>query len=234
MQGVQEPSRRGLRTIVFVDYQNMYRSARDAFGWRSAPGHFGNLRPLGLANLIALRDPRLQVIQVRVYTGIHTPQGNQTQYSMAQRRISAWVAEAPERVQVFPRPLRYSRDRPQGQEKGVDVELAIDLVSLAIDDAFDVLVLASGDSDLVPSLQFVAGRYPEKRIITLGYRPEPGFDADAPAPLDLPRATVERRTIDKSAFEQIADKRNFYEPASDVSSRLAPGRWEAIKRRFSR
>jgi len=30
------------RTILFVDYQNMYRSAREAFGWESEGGHFGN------------------------------------------------------------------------------------------------------------------------------------------------------------------------------------------------
>lgn len=228
-----QPAQAGVRTIVFVDYQNMYRSARDAFGWRAAGGHFGNLRPLALANVMAQRDPRLEIAQVRVYTGIHTPQGNQAQYSMAQRRISAWVAEAPDRVQVFPRPLRYSRDRPQGQEKGVDVELAIDIVSLAIDDEFDALVLGSGDSDLVPALQFVADRYPEKRIITLGYRAERGFEMEAPPALDLPRGTVERRTIDKRAFDQIADKRNFYEPASDASGRLPTDRWEGIKRRFT-
>lgn len=231
---MQAKKQQGQRTVVFIDYQNMYRSARDAFGWRSEPGGFGNFRPLALGALLVARDRRLELAQIRVYTGIHTPRGNQVQNAMMQRRLSAWVAEDAQRVHVFPRPLRYSSSRPKGEEKGVDVELAIDLVSLAIDDAFDVLVLGSGDSDLVPALQFVADRYPDKRIVTLGYRAEQGFESEAPAALDLPRGTVERRTINKLTFGQIADKRNFYEATSDASRHLSPDRWDGIKRRFSR
>ena len=74
----------------------------------------------------------------------------------------------------FPRPLRYSPKRPHGEEKGVDVELAIDIVSLALDDLFDVCVLASADTDLVPSLQLVADRFPDKTLVTLGLEPLPG------------------------------------------------------------
>ncbi|MGH3041921.1 MAG: NYN domain-containing protein [Gaiellaceae bacterium] len=219
------------RAVVFIDYQNMYRSARDAFGWASEAGHFGNFRPLGLGGL-AIRGKGCILSQVRVYTGIHTPRGNAVQYAMAQRRIGAWIAEAPERVQVFPRPLRYSPGYKRAQEKGVDVEFAIDFVRLALDDEFDVAVLASADTDLVPALQFVADRFPEKGLITLGYEPEAGFAADAPAPLDLPRGTVERRFIKKADFKRVADRRNFYEPRSDENARVDPKRWDRVKRRF--
>jgi hypothetical protein len=38
-----------MRAIVFIDYQNMYRSAREAFGWENEAGQFGTFRPLGLS-----------------------------------------------------------------------------------------------------------------------------------------------------------------------------------------
>jgi NYN domain len=133
-----------------------------------------------------------------------------------QPRMSAWVAESPEKVELFPRPLRYGNRG--AEEKGVDVELAIDIVRLAIEDAFDVAVLASGDTDLVPALKFVAGRFSEKALVTLGYAPEPGYMGQAPpAPLDLAEATLERRFITKRDFDRMADKRNFYESTSDAS-----------------
>jgi hypothetical protein len=61
------------RTVVFIDYQNMYRSAREAFGWLSEPGHFGNFRPYGLGRQMVREVDRV-LNEVRVYTGIHTPQ----------------------------------------------------------------------------------------------------------------------------------------------------------------
>lgn len=220
------------RTVVFIDYQNMYRSARDTFGWTSESGRFGNFRPYGLGRQMVRETDRV-LTQVRVYTGIHTPVRNPALYAMMQRRMSAWVAERPDRVDVFPRPLRYSSARPQGEEKGVDVELAIDVVSLALDDAFDVCVVASADTDLVPALQLVADRFPEKTLVTLGMEPVSGCEGATPAPLDLPRGTVIRRRIDLRDFQRMSDRRNFFESTSDRSTALDAARWEQIRRRSS-
>lgn len=219
------------RTVVFIDYQNMYRSARDAFGWRSEPGAIGNLRPYSLGRHM-VREPGRALKQVRCYTGIHTARGHPKLYAMMQRRISAWLAQDPARVHVFPRSLRYGRQGPQ--EKGVDVELAIDFVSLALDDAFDVGVLASGDTDLVPALQFVADRFPEKTLVTMGFAPIPGCEGSTPQPLDLPRGDVERRFITKEQFERVADRRNFFESSSDQSSQIDSSRWTRIQDRYRR
>jgi uncharacterized LabA/DUF88 family protein len=226
----EAPADQRLRTMVFVDYQNMYRSARQAFGWESEGGQFGNFRPYGLGRQM-VRDPERVLEQVRIYSGIHTPQHNPTQHGLMQRRMSAWVAESPEKIEVFPRPLRYGRRGPE--EKGVDVELAIDFVRLALDDAFDVGVLASGDTDLVPALKFVAERFPEKTLVTLGYATEPGFVGEPPpAPLDLAETHPERRFITKRDFDRIADKRNFYKSASDASAQVDAERWERIRKRY--
>jgi uncharacterized LabA/DUF88 family protein len=219
----------GARTIVFVDYQNMYRSAREAFDWEAKGGHYGNFRPYGLGRQM-VRGGSRTLTQVRVYTGIHTPQHNAPQHGQMQRRMMAWVAEAPDKIQVFPRPLRYGADRPP-QEKGVDVELAIDLVALALDDAFDVAVLASADSDLVPALQFVADRFAQKHLVTVAYEPLP--NCCSPAPLDLPRGHVERRWITKRDFDRMADRVNFYESTSDRTSALDPERVARIRRRYA-
>ncbi len=206
----------------------MYRSAREAFEWKNAGGHFGNFRPYSLGRQM-VRGPGRVLSQVRIYTGIHTPQGNAAQYAQMQRRMSAWVAQQPDKIEVFPRPVRYSSNKPP-QEKGVDVELAVDFVRIALDDEADVLVLASGDTDLVPALQLVADRYPDKTLVTLGYEALP--EQESPPPLDLPRGVVRRQRIPKADFDRIADKRNFYESTSDKSGELDPGRWDRIRQRY--
>ena len=53
--------------------------------------------------------------------------------------------------------LRYPRNWPVSppQEKGVDVAIATDLVSLALRGECDVVVVASADTDLLPAIEEV-------------------------------------------------------------------------------
>ena len=64
---------------------------------------------------------------------------------------------------MISRPLRYPANwQPNmpGEQKGVDVALAIDFVDLALDHAYDVGIIGSTDSDLRPALEFVIRRCP--------------------------------------------------------------------------
>jgi hypothetical protein len=71
------------------------------------------------------------------------------------KQCAAWEACG---AIVITRMLRYPRDWPneKEREKGIDVALAIDFVSMAIDDEYDVGVVASVDTDLTPALEYVA------------------------------------------------------------------------------
>ena len=61
-------------------------------------------------------------------------------------------------IQVVSRPLR-TRNSANGDErmveKGVDVALAVDLLALAWEDAFDVAIIFSGDGDYVGAVEHV-------------------------------------------------------------------------------
>lgn len=54
---------------------------------------------------------------------------------------------------------------PRFEEKKTDVNITCRLVEDALDDAFDVAIVVSGDSDLVPPIQLVRRRWPRKRVI---------------------------------------------------------------------
>lgn len=55
------------------------------------------------------------------------------------------------------RPLRYPRDYPASKpkEKGIDVQIALDFVMMAVRGEYDVGVLMSGDTDLLSALEEV-------------------------------------------------------------------------------
>jgi hypothetical protein len=222
-----------LRTVVLIDYQNMYRCARRAYGWEGQPGHYGNVKPIGLARCAGNNADR-RLTQVRIYTGIPTPQRDRKGNAIANRRLARWVSDNPSLVHVFPRPLKYAAGEPR--EKGVDVELAIDLVQLAMDDEFDVAVVASADTDLLPPIKFVLERFPDKFVETVAFEPVKGCEADAAEPLEVPGTGVKvhaRHKIRKHVFEKaIADRRNFVADNTDPDTIVGKPRWDRISSRF--
>ncbi len=195
-----------LRTVVFIDGQNMYKGAREAFGWEDEKGHYGNFRPLGLARYLTQASHR-DLVQARFYQGIPDPNRDVRGHAVTQRRLAAWKAEDPNLVELFTRTLRYPPT--QGREKGVDVQLAIDLVTLAIDDAYDMAVLASADTDLLPALDFVVQRHNLKMVECVAWEPLPGFEGRTGAPLDSRSKGVIRRTVPYAEFVRFSDKTNY-------------------------
>ena len=51
------------------------------------------------------------------------------------------------------------------EEKMTDVNIAVELMGDAQDDAFDTAIVISGDSDLAGPVEAIRRRYPEKRVI---------------------------------------------------------------------
>jgi uncharacterized LabA/DUF88 family protein len=138
------------RTIAFIDGQNLYRSAKAAFGY-----HYPNYNVQALAAAICARQV-WQLRQVRFYTGIPDV-GDDAFWN------HFWTAKfaqmGREGVHVCWRLLRYRNEVVRlpdgkevttlvGREKGVDVRLALDVIRLAHRKQFDVALIFSQDQDL--------------------------------------------------------------------------------------
>lgn len=54
---------------------------------------------------------------------------------------------------------------PDYEEKMTDVNIAIQLLCDAFDDAFDIALIVSGDSDLTTPIRRIRERFPSKRVI---------------------------------------------------------------------
>ena len=161
------------RVVVFLDSQNVYMGAREEYGLRGAPSRFGQTDPLALARLVvAKRRYPSRLAGVRVYRGLPDSERQPETNAANLRQTKIHEARGGGLVVVVTRPLRYPRGWPSvpAEEKGIDVALAVHFVTVASSGAYDVGVLMSTDSDLLPALESVAA---------LGGRPHPRCEVAA-------------------------------------------------------
>lgn len=150
------------RLALFIDAQNVYRGAQHSFH-SGDQLHYtdGQVDPIALGELICSRPPpgyQRELGEVRIYTGRPDSTKDPETYGAHMRQCEAWERAG---AIVVPRALRYPGDWPQrrAEQKGVDVELAIDFIAGAIDGIYDIGVIFSTDSDLRPALEFVVSRF---------------------------------------------------------------------------
>lgn len=127
------------RTVTFIDGQNLFHAARESFGHT-----YPNYDVIALATAIC-RTEGWNLTQTRFYTGIPEPADNPLWHHFWSAKLAVMGRQG---VRVFSRPLRY-RNRvvnlPDGtkysiligQEKGIDVRLALDVIGMAFRDEYD-------------------------------------------------------------------------------------------------
>ena len=148
------------RVVIFVDYQNVYMRARDAFHNPSGNPHWmGQINPTALGRYLVSRaggsEGERDLHGVRIYRGMPSNGRDPKGYRAARRQIAEW--ERQPLVTVTTRPFRYPRNYPDARpvEKGIDVQIALDFVMMAVRGEYDVGVLMSNDTDLRPAIEEV-------------------------------------------------------------------------------
>lgn len=139
------------KTVAFFEGQNLYGSAKDLFNYI-----YPNYDPPKLAQHIC-NEKGWQLVNTRFYTGVPIQSVDPFCYHF-------WTAKfanmGRQKVYLFRRYLRYNHDDliafangqtqdiPKGREKGIDVRIAIDVIRLAHQRAYDVALIFSQDQDL--------------------------------------------------------------------------------------
>jgi uncharacterized LabA/DUF88 family protein len=194
------------RLVPFIDAQNFYNGARRAF-FASEDSHFcGQFQPLGLGNLICSRrlpGVATSVEEVRVYTGRPDPSKEPETYAAHMKQCAAWSRAG---ATIIARPLRYPPDWPQSkaQQKGVDVALAIDFVAYAIEAKYDVGVIASTDTDLIPALEFVQRTAAQCRVEVAAWT-----SPRSRSRLSIPRSSIWCYWLDRTDYDSVADLTDY-------------------------
>ncbi len=138
-----------MRTIVLIDGQNLYHLARRA--WASGPRSpyaWPSYDVEKLAHTLVARTPGRTLTETRFYTGVPDPTTNSSQ--------RFWHG-------FWSNKIRYLRSRgvyvyrgrvnAGGQEKGVDVSLALDLVRATYEQRYEVAIIVSQDWDFGPAVR---------------------------------------------------------------------------------
>jgi uncharacterized LabA/DUF88 family protein len=143
-----EPSPK--RAIAFFDGQNLYHAARLAFGYS-----YPNYDPMALAATVS-KAQGWELAEVRFHAGVPDRENDRFWHHFWVNKLAHPGRRG---ATVFSRPLVYRNKVVRlpdgtehsyfsGGEKGIDVRIAIDVIGLAWQSAYDVAVVFSQDQDL--------------------------------------------------------------------------------------
>ena len=138
------------RAVAFIDGQNLFHAVKKAFGYR-----YPNFDPRALAEqMTSARGWALT--EVFFYTGIPDRANNPFWNHFWTAKLAVMGTRG---IHTFSRSLRYRNQTVPlpgggtttilvGEEKGVDVRLALDVVRMTRENQYDVALIFSQDQDL--------------------------------------------------------------------------------------
>ena len=205
------------RVVAFVDGQNLFYAAKKAFGYTHP-----NYDVQALARHVVSQHSDWVLTETRFYTGIHDPRVNPFWNQFWTAKLGAMGHAG---VKTFSRRLRYhveSVELPDGtstsvkvgQEKGIDIRIALDLVRLVREKAVDIVLLFSQDQDLteaVDEIKAIARQSGHTVRIVCAYPVGPGTTNNR----GVDRTDWVR--IDRTAYDACLDNRD-YRPAAGVGA----------------
>ena len=128
--------------IIFIDGSNFYHSLKSSFSRV-------NLDIELFCNYLVNNN---DLIQINYYTATLNQLDNELEYSRQQKYFN-YLSKIKRLCLYFGRLEK--RNNNHKTEKGVDVKLAIDLLSLAYNNKYDIAILVSNDSDFVQAVKEV-------------------------------------------------------------------------------
>ena len=197
------------RVVVFIDAQNFYRNARRAFFEDATDSYVrGQVRPLAVGELLAAREPGRELAGVRLYTGRPDAYLQPKAHRANVRQCRAWEAAG---CYVFQRPLKYPPNWPNAggrrpEEKGIDVAMAVDLARLGHDGAYDVAIVCTGDTDLIPAVEDVLNGGSGAIVEVAGWRSDHYRQR-----LSLPDRNIWCHWLRRSDYEATQDNVDYAE-----------------------
>lgn len=152
---IEEPKRK--KVVAYLDGQNLFYAVKQAFGYP-----YPNYDPMSLAEHICT-EKGWELVSVRFYTGVPDLEDKPFWHEFWSNKIAIMGKKG---IQTFKRSLRYRNQTialPSGktitalvgQEKGIDIRIALDMVRMAHQKAYDIALIFSQDQDLTEAVEEV-------------------------------------------------------------------------------
>ena len=135
-----------MRTIVFIDGQNLYHLAKNAWGadCSQSPYAWPSYDVEKLAYALVAKIPGRKLVQIRFYTGVPSRKANSFWHGFWSNKLRFLRSRG---IAVYRGSIGFG-----GQEKGVDVSLAIDLVQATYEQKYECAIIVSQDKDFQPAV----------------------------------------------------------------------------------
>ena len=133
-----------LSTIVLVDGQNLFHLAREAWG-PGSPYDWPSYDVARLADALVTLVGGRNLQETRFYTGVPHPRVSPFWNGFWRNKFRHLERQG---ITVIRGRINYG-----GQEKGVDVSLALDLVQATYERTYETVVIVSQDSDFGPAVR---------------------------------------------------------------------------------
>ena len=136
-----------MRTLVLFDGQNLFRSAKDAWG-PSYPYDHPSYDVGLLAQRLVSMTPGRTLEEIRFYTGVYRKDQDWERHWFWTNKLNHLETQG---IYVYRGRVRGGLNEAK-QEKGVDVSLAIDLIQATHKQRYDAAIILSKDSDFGPAV----------------------------------------------------------------------------------
>lgn len=191
-----------MRTIVFIDGQNLYHLAKNAWPAHAGPGinpyWYPSYDVKKLANTLVSKIPDRTLAQVRFYSGVPDATTNQFWHTFWSNKLRYLSNNG-----VYTYRGRVSAN---GNEKGVDVSLAIDLIRLTYEQTYEVALIVSQDRDFGPAVR-LAKLIAKEQNRTLSFESWFPYEPGIGSARGIPGTTWSH--IDKVTYDSCIDHRDY-------------------------
>ncbi len=160
------------RVAVYIDGSNFYHKMK------SPDLNIGNLTNFNFRGLAEWLARGCNIISCRYYIGIvRAEEGNEKGQELRreQQKLFAHLISLKQNF-VIKRGYIINNNNTY-HEKGVDVKLAVDLLVGAYDNIYDVAILISSDTDLIPAIKKVRHLGKEVEYIGFSFKPSTALTA---------------------------------------------------------
>ena len=217
------------KVCVFIDSGNFYHLVLKKLNLREAEFDFeGFVKFLANGREIAKEGKRFYVGTVREKKDCHenkTAMENQTKLFSDLMKFGNWAIKTSklrtrnEKIKIDDRVINYKEilkkgineiEHKKSREKGIDVKMAVDLIAGSLDKKYDIGIIVSSDTDLVPAIDWVRKRL-KKKIEYIGFSiPQNNqYEATRPIKTMIYNSDVQRVLIESDMKHFI--KKNLFQ-----------------------
>ena len=191
-----------MRTLVLIDGQNLHHLTKTAWASRERSAYdWPSYDVEKLAETLTSRVPGRALSEIRFYTGVPNPAAGPRELFWHGFWLNKLEYLRSQGIYVYRGSINAG-----GQEKGVDVSLAVDLIRATYERQYETAIIVSQDHDFGPAIR-LAKEIAQGQNRQLTYESAFPFEPGRSSRRGIPGTTWVR--IDKATYDSCLDPTDY-------------------------